>query len=166
LLDQIISNYEQRGTEETGRALVWPLATKRFLESPIFGVGVSKIATWIPEATISIPPHNSFLFFPLSSGIVPAALYIAFWIRAVRRSFSDVGASEYSPFRTPLLLFVLVAFIFGDINVAPWAVVSLVVGAGSHNSHRREGLLVTYNRIRRRRIAPTVQLPSKAGTIR
>jgi O-antigen ligase len=166
LFDQIISNYEQRGAEETGRFLLWPLAIEQFLESPIFGVGLSKVYIWVPEAGMLIPPHNSFLFFPLSSGIVPAVLYVAFWIRAAWRSFFDVGGSEYSPFRAPLLLYVLVAFIVGDVNVAPWAVISLVVGAGSHNSHRRERLPVTYSRIRRRRIAPTVQLPSKAGTIR
>ena len=164
LFDSSISNYEERGMEETGRLLVWPLVIERFLESPIFGVGMSGIMTWIPDSSHPIPPHNSFLYFALSSGIVPAALYVAFWIRAAWRSFSDVRGSEYSPFRTPLLLYALGTFILGDINVAPWAVLAVAVGAGSHDSHRRERLLVTHSKIRRRRIAPTVQLPSKAKT--
>jgi O-antigen ligase len=166
LFDQIISNYEARGGEETGRLLMWPLITERFLESPIAGVGMSGIMTWVPEANKSIPPHNSFLFFALSSGIVPTAVYVAFWIRAAWRSFYDVGGSEYSPFRAPLLVYALVAFILADVSMEPWALLALTVGASSGISHRRERLLVTYSRIRRRRIAPTVQLPSKTRTIR
>ena len=166
LFDQIIFNYEERGAEDTGRIVVWPLTIERILESPIVGVGISKSSIWIPEANMSIPPHNSFLFFALSSGIVPFALFVAFWTRAARRSFSDVGGSEYSPFRIPLLLYALVAFMLGEISVDHWAVFALVVAAGSRISHRSERLVVTYSRIRRRRIAPTVQLPSKAGTIR
>ena len=168
LVDQIISGYEERATEETGsgRFLVWPLVIERFLASPIVGVGWSAVGTWVPEADTSIVPHNSFLYFPLSSGIVPFALYVAFWTRAARRSFSDVGGSEYSPFRTPLLLYALVAFILADISTEPWALLALTVGAGSGISHRRERVLVASSRIRRRRVAPTVQPPSKAGTIR
>jgi O-antigen ligase len=165
LLDQFISNYEERATEETGRLLMWPLIIKRFSESPIFGVGMSGVMTWVPEANKAMPPHNSFLFFALSSGIVPAAVYVAFWIRAARKSFSDVGESEYSPFRTPLLLYALVAFILADVSVEPWALLALSVGAGSGISYHRERLPVTLSRIRRRRIAPTVQPVSKAGTI-
>jgi O-antigen ligase len=166
LFDQIMSNYEERGTEETGRLLVWPLIIERFLDSPIFGVGMSRIGTWVPESSHPIPPHNSFLFFALSSGVVPFALYVAFWIRAGWRSFVDVGQSEYGPFRIPLLLYVFQVFLFGDINIAPWVLLSLAVGAGSGISHHREHFLLAYSRIRRRRIASTVQLPSKAGTIR
>src|SRR5262249_4073648 len=124
LLDQFISNYEERGTEETGRLLMWPLIIKRFSESPIFGVGMSGIMTYVPEANKAMPPHNSFLFFALSSGIIPFAVYVAFWIRAARKSFSDVGESEYSPFRTPLLLYALVAFILADVSVEPWALLA------------------------------------------
>jgi O-antigen ligase len=133
---------------------MWPLIVERFLESPIFGVGMSRIMTFIPDEKDPVPPHNSFLFFALSSGIVPAAFYVAFWIRAVRRSFSDVGGSEYSPFRTPLLLYALVAFILADVSTQPWALLALTVGASSSISHRRERLLVTHSRIRRRRTIP------------
>jgi hypothetical protein len=64
-----------------------------------------------------------------------------------------------------LLLYVLVAFILADVSVEPWALLALTVGAGSGISHRRDRLLVTHSRIRRRRIAPAVQPVSKAGTI-
>jgi O-antigen ligase len=166
LFDQILANYEERGMEETGRLLMWPLIIQRFLESPIFGVGMSRIMTWVPEADKAMPPHNSFLFFALSSGIVPAALYVAFWIRAGWRSFVDVGQQEYSPFRLPFLLYAFVAYITGDITTTPWALLTLSVGAGSGILHWKERLPATYSRIRRRSIARTIQLTSKAGTIR
>jgi O-antigen ligase len=166
LFDYIIANYEERGMEETGRLLVWPVIIQRFLESPIVGVGMSRIMTWVPEGSQSMPPHNSFLFFALSSGVVPFALYIAFWLRAAWRSVSDVGQSEYRPFRLPFLLFAFMACVTGDPTTAPWALLTLSVGAGSGISHHRKRLLAAYSRIRRRRIAPEVQLSSKAGMTR
>ena len=165
LVDQFISGYEERATEETGRFLVWPVVIKRFLASPIVGVGAVNIATSIPETGQVFMPHNSFLFFALSSGIVPLALYVAFWTGAARRSFSDVEGSEYSPFRTPLLLYTLTAFLLSSISTEPWALLALTVGAGAGISHRRERLFVTHRRLRRRRIAPAVQSPSKFGMI-
>jgi O-antigen ligase len=165
LFDKIVSNYEARGNEETGRGIMWPIIVGRILESPIVGVGGYRIMTFIPDQKDPIPPHNSFLFFALSDGIVPAALYVAFWIGAARRSFSDIGRSEYTPFRLPLLLYVLVAFILADVSVEAWALLALTVGAGPAISHGSERLLVTTSTIRRRRIAPMVQLPSKARTV-
>jgi len=48
LFDRIAALYFERGTQETGRLLVWPLALARFWESPFFGVGASGIPTYIP----------------------------------------------------------------------------------------------------------------------
>ena len=39
MFNDAIGHYDQRGTEESGRLLVWPLAIERFLESPLIGVG-------------------------------------------------------------------------------------------------------------------------------
>jgi O-Antigen ligase len=166
LFDQAISRYAERGMEETGRFLLWPYVVERIFNSPIVGVGFSNISTYIPEVTSSIStPHNSFLFFALSSGVLPLAFWVSFWIGAASRSFSDDEQSEYRPFRIPLLLYALVAFMFSDISTELWALLTLAVGAGSGISLRRERLLVTHRRIRRRRMAPTVQLPSRAKTI-
>jgi hypothetical protein len=165
LLDQFISNFGERVTEETGRFLLWPQVVERILTSPFVGVGIFDITTYIPEIDQSIStPHNSFLFFALSSGVVPLALYVAFWMRAAWRSFSDVGRSEYRPFRIPLLLYALVAFMLADISTEPWVVVTLAVGAGSCVFHRRDDLVATY-RTGRSRPAPSLELPSKVAEL-
>src|SRR5262249_54516972 len=77
LFDRAVSQYSTRGTEDTGRVgSLWPDAIERISKSPVFGEGASKVGT----------PHNTFLLFALSSGIVPLVFYIAFWIRLAWRS--------------------------------------------------------------------------------
>ena len=163
--DQIISGYEARGTEETGRFLLWPYVVERILASPFAGVGVSDISTYIPERGQSITtPHNSFLFFALSAGIVPFAFYLAFWIRTAWGSLFDVGQSEYSPFRIPLFLYALVAFFLADVSAEPWSILTLVVAAGPALSLGGERALVKH-KTRSRRLTPRLQYPSKAKSI-
>jgi O-antigen ligase len=155
--DQIVSGYEARATEETGRFLLWPYVVERFSTSPFVGVGVSNIDTYIPEVGHSIAtPHNSFLFFALSSGIVPFALYLAFWVRAAWGSFFGMGRSEYSPFRAPLFLYALVSFFLADVSAEPWSVLALVVASGPLLSFRSERFPVNY-RNRNPRLAGRLQ---------
>src|SRR5262249_13069479 len=71
VFDRATSLYQERGLEETGRFLVWPLAIERFLRVPLTGVGASHIDTFVPEKGIAVSPHNSFLFIALASGVVP-----------------------------------------------------------------------------------------------
>jgi O-antigen ligase len=150
LFDQILFNYEERGMEETGRIILWPLVIERFLESPTVGVGLSTIGTWLPDMSYPIPPHNSFLYFALSSGIVPLVFYVAFWVRASWRSFSHIEQSEYAPLRIPFLLYLFVSSMLGDISTAPWVLLTFSVVAGPGISHRRERLrIITSSRIRR-----------------
>jgi hypothetical protein len=131
LFTDIISRYEERGTEETGRLLVWPYVIERFFSSPLLGVGVLDIATFVPEMNRPINPHNTFLFFALSSGVVPLALYLAYWIQAGRRYFARAEPNEYAPYQIPFLLYVLVTFLVGDVNMASWVLLALTVGAGA-----------------------------------
>lgn len=165
LVDPIISGFEERAGEETGRFLVWPVVIERFLQSPMVGVGAERVGTYVAEVGKVYQPHNSFLHFALASGIVPLALYLAFWTMAARRLFSDVGGSEYSPFRTPLLLYAFVAFMLAGVSTEPWALLALTLGASSGISRRRERVFAASSRIRWRRIAPAVQPPSKADAI-
>jgi O-antigen ligase len=163
--DRIVSGYEERGMEETGRFLLWPYVVERILASPFAGVGVSDISTYIPEAGQSITtPHNSFLFFALASGIMPFAFYLAFWIKIAWGSLFDVGRSEYSPFRTPLFLYALVAFFLADVSAEPWSILALVVAAGPALSLGGERAFVRH-KTRSRRLATRFQFPSKAKTI-
>ena len=75
--------------EETGRELLWPAAIDRIFSSPfvtLFGGGPSNVTLDIAGHPESIGPHNTFLFFALSSGVIPLAFFIAFWIQAVWRA--------------------------------------------------------------------------------
>ena len=77
VFDGIIGHYTERGMEETGRLLVWPLAIERFLSSPLLGVGAGNIATYVPSVHKHFTPHNSFIYIALASGVLPLALFVA-----------------------------------------------------------------------------------------
>jgi O-antigen ligase len=83
LFDQAISRYLIRGTEETGREILWPAVVERIIDSPLIGVGISQVGTEVLRPHEATPPHNSFLYFALSSGIVP-----------IFRGVLDTGRSE------------------------------------------------------------------------
>jgi len=152
LFDQVISKYAERGMEDTGREHLWPEAMERISASPMFGVGPA------------VGPHNSFLYFALSSGVLPLALWIAFWITAAWRSFWDARQSEYSPFRIPFLLYGLVTFMVSDVSTEVWALLILTVAAGSRVSYFPGQFLMAY-RARSSRIAQPLRVSSKAETI-
>jgi O-antigen ligase len=164
LFTEITSRYEARGMEETGRFLLWPMVLERIAESPLVGVGHAHIATYLPDGfSVITTPHNSFLFFALSSGIVPLAFWIAFWIGATSRSFNHVKQSEYRPYQLPFLIFAFVVYLFGDINNAPWALFSLSVGASPYVVDRRK-LLAAVRRILSRRATTSPQDSPEAAT--
>ena len=151
LINHLIYNYEARATEETGRFILWPYVIDRIWQSPLIGVGITRISTDIQETGGAIStPHNSFLFLALSSGIVPFAFFLAFWIRAVKGSLRDTNLSEYGPFRAPLLLYALISVLLADISAELWSVVALAVVAGPPIFLRRRSSLVS-SRIRARR---------------
>jgi len=131
LFNDITTKFASRGIEGTGRYELWPMVIERILKSPILGVGKSDIATYMPDGFDMIStPHNTFLLVALASGVVPLAFYVAFWIGAVRRSFSRVERSELSPYRMPFLLYVFAACMVADVTGVQWALLTLSVGAG------------------------------------
>jgi O-antigen ligase len=135
LFGQIVSLYQERGMEETGRLLLWPHVLERVWTSPLLGVGDADISTYIPEAASSVStPHNSFLFFALASGIIPLALWALFWIQAGKRSLSHSNRSGHESFRLPFFIYVFINFLVGDINIDPWVLLAIAVAAGSNVS--------------------------------
>ena len=78
LFDRIADFYATRGTQETGRFVVWPLAFERFLGSPFVGVGAANISTAIWTSDHPIEPHNGLLHVALASGIGPLIFFVAF----------------------------------------------------------------------------------------
>jgi len=131
VFDRIVSLYEERGMEETGRFLLWPYVVDRILASPLIGVGVSDISTYIPEQRRSITtPHNSFLFFALSSGLIPFTFWSLFWIKAGWR-FLAARNEGLGSCRAPFFLYLLVNSMFGDIYPDAWYLLACAVAAGS-----------------------------------
>jgi len=136
--------YAERGLEDTGRMVLWPIAFERFLGSPLFGVGAANLETdiWVGRS-ISIP-HNSLLFFGLSSGLLPLALYIAFWVQAGLRLYSTTNdASGDGAFRLPLVVFTFLSAMSGDLAfMANWGILALCFAAGSNVPYRVRDLLL------------------------
>lgn len=162
LIDPILSRYLERGTEETGRFLIWPAAIERIYDSPIVGVGADNVATYVSEAGKEHMPHNSFLYFALASGILPATLWIVFWIRAGRRSFFR---ADDNPFRVPFFLYALSVFLFGSIASVSWALVTLSVAAGSV-TFRLKVRRIVRETIQGRRAAPSPTSPIEASNLK
>jgi O-antigen ligase len=84
------------------------------------------------------PPHNSFLYIALSSGVVPLVLWMAFWVQALRKSRADSGRLAERPFRIPFLLYTFGVVMLGDRGfISPWAFAALSVAADSNIAPRR-----------------------------
>jgi O-antigen ligase len=128
VFDRITSHYAARGMEETGRGLVWPVAIERFLSSPLTGVGTANIATYVSGRRRPFTTHNGFIFVALSSGILPFALFVAWWIRAAQNAFSHDKRLPYSTFRIPLLVYTFMQTLVGDLPfMAPWGILTFAV---------------------------------------
>jgi len=132
IFEQTVVHYEERGAEDTGRTGLWPVVVRRFVNSPLVGVGVSRLATQPADRDEPIAtPHNSFLYLALASGLLPPLFFIAFWIQAFRRSLSNPPAGEERPFRIPFLLFALPLATLGDLSfMSPWGLLALSVATG------------------------------------
>jgi len=134
LFDRSTAMYAQRGLEETGRLLVWPLAINRFLESPLAGVGIARVKTVLPVVGVAVSPHNGFIFIALASGVVPLLFFIAYWIRLLAATFKvGVRSHEDASFHAPLLLYsFLIVMNLNEAFMAPWmmATSAAVTSAG------------------------------------
>src|SRR6266542_4148548 len=126
VVGQISESYAERGTEESGRLLVWPLVVERILESPILGVATSDTGTYVVGSG-DLTPHNGFLFVALAGGIVPSILFLAGWIQAARRAFrATIERLPDAPFLLPLLIYVFLAVLAeNQAFTSHWAIFSL-----------------------------------------
>jgi O-antigen ligase len=127
LFERSVAMYSQRGLEETGRLLVWPLAIEHILQFPMTGVGVAHTEVYIPGRDIAITPHNGAIFIGLASGIVPLLFFVAYWVKAFVTTFSAGARSqEETPFQTPLLVYsFLIVMNLNQGFTAPWVMVTL-----------------------------------------
>ena len=146
VFQQAVLHYSARGTEDTGRGRLWVAAVERIAASPLAGVGLSNVDMFVLSPTEASPPHNTFLWFALSSGIAPVVFFCGFWIQAAKRSWSARPNAGEALFRLPYLLYTFVSVMLGDSGfMSLWALLALSVGAGSCISHvfRRQSLLAT-----------------------
>lgn len=163
LFEQAVSHYSDRGMEETGREKLWPAAIDRIFTSPLVGVGISDIGMSLSSSYKKSPPHNSFLYFALSSGVLPLAFYVAFWIQATRRSFLHAEGLKDGSFRIPYLLYTFVCVMLGDLGfMSFWALLALSVGAGSGISYSTKRRPVM-RAVRGRRMAQLLGHRSRAA---
>jgi len=123
---QSVESYNERGAEETGRLLVWPVAAQRFFDNPLTGVGVPNIGSPVPGVDAPISPHNVLLFIGLASGIIPLIFYMAYWLKAASGIIRlDRLKTASAPYYPPMLIFAFVAVMLGENSLATWVVFAL-----------------------------------------
>lgn len=145
LFDQAIGLYIERGTEETGRELIWPLAIDGFFTSPIIGIGVrASDHIYIPSEELYQSPHNTFLYLALASGVVPLAFYVAYWIKAARGAY-HLSAQQVpeAPFELPLLIYTFIVASLSNVTyMYPWSIVTLSIAMSAGAPRRVHRLIV------------------------
>jgi O-antigen ligase len=166
---QSLESFSERGTEESGRLLVWPIVIERIIDHPIAGVGISTIGSFVPGADGPITPHNSFLFIGLGSGIVPMMFFIAYWYKAARGALYLTRTSISSNrFYLPLFIFTLVEANLLQVNfMNPWTTVTLaalLAGYQRELSMRNRGAAMS--RMRHRVWGPQTVADFRASAIR
>jgi O-antigen ligase len=142
LFDRAITSYEERAMQESGRERIWPAVINRILDNPVFGVGQSEAATQVSAARFD-QPHNTFLYIALASGVLPTALLLSFFVQAGRKSAAGrTKIQKDESFRIPYLVFIFVVLMLGDLGfMAPWALLTVTIAAGSPVVYGRQRLV-------------------------
>ena len=125
LFDQVTDAFFERGMQETGRGIIWPLVFERFLDSPWEGVGLAHIHT--PLGLKAVYPHNGILYVALAAGIIPLAFFLAYLLRAAWMAFrTDANLFPDARFLPPLLALTFAEIMVADESfMSPWIIVVL-----------------------------------------
>jgi hypothetical protein len=125
VFQQAIDSYIVRGTEESGREKVMPLALQRLLDSPWTGVGLEAIFTPVGGGK-AITPHNGLLYLGLAAGIIPVICFLGYLAGAVSGALrimrrAHAGEATLLP---PLMIFALIELMIVDTAfMSAWVVV-------------------------------------------
>jgi len=121
LFDQAIQRYSERGVEETGRLVIWPIVIKRIIASPLTGVPASKFGTALPSGDL-ITPHNGFLFLALGGGILTLALFMVQLIKCLQGARKANTDHPDSAYLWPLFVFffLIIQAAATSFISAPW----------------------------------------------
>jgi O-antigen ligase len=114
VFERAMSNYVQRGFEDTGREILWPEAIERISVAPFFGEGQSNAVIRLGDKIV--PPHNSFLYFGLSSGFIPLLFFVAFWVRATWRTVFHATRHINDSYTLPFLAYMLTSLMLVDLS--------------------------------------------------
>jgi len=142
VFQETVDYYLARGTEESGRGKVWPLALQRIIDSLWIGVGLEAIPTWTSSEK-AITPHNGLLYIGLGAGIFPLMCFLAYLARVGVKTFHilrsvDVGEAALLP---PLVTFALIEVMSLDlVFMSAWVVVVFGLAAASHHITRCDHL--------------------------
>jgi hypothetical protein len=128
VFDTALHSYGLRSGEETGRLRVWPILVDRFLGSPLVGVGASHAGTFV-RGDDYITPHNGLLLIAVASGVLPAALFIGHWIKAIKATiYTTANHLADSVFHLPLLTYAFMCAMTSNLGfMAPWAMVCMAL---------------------------------------
>lgn len=121
MFDDVILSYSDRGMEDTGRFSLWPNALHGFLDSPIAGVGVSRVGVEMPGRHELVTPHNEFLFVGLSSGIIPLLLFAGYRFTGLLGALKTSAKSPAYAYLLPLWIYAFFLDQFGSQGfLEPW----------------------------------------------
>jgi hypothetical protein len=122
--DHSAEMYAERGMSDSGRFLVWPLAIRRFLDNPVFGVGVAHVGTLVNQ-DFEITPHNEFIFIVLSSGVFPLLFFLWYWVELARSAARmRRHRCEDAALAVPMLVYVvLIGLQLNEPYMTPWSMV-------------------------------------------
>lgn len=129
VFQETIDAYFGRGSVESGREKLWPLALERLLNSLWTGVGLEDLPIPIRVGQ-AMTPHNGLLYIGLAAGIIPLICFLGYLARAVSGSFRilrSVPAGE-ATLVAPLVTFALIEVMVLDTAfMSAWVVVALAL---------------------------------------
>lgn len=147
-------NLESGDVTTLVRIMLWVYASKRFLDSPVFGMGWGRFndlhLSFLDAAPLlavgaegeqvfsTTSAHNSYFQLLAESGLIGLALYLALWIMLYRRCAKAVDlfpmrtVSAYYVACQGLIIYILVCALTGHALASPSVMVPVVtiVGVG------------------------------------
>ncbi len=131
VFDDEIGYYTSRGTEETGREVIWRTALDRFYDSPWIGSGLGDIRVHRGGGRF-INPHNGPFHIALGAGVFPLICFMGYLTKAVIGAFRIMrgGDEREAALLPPLVIFALIEIMVLDYTfMFPWTVVVLGLAA-------------------------------------
>lgn len=136
VFDEWLDYFFVRGTEDTGRGMLWPAALERISNSPWVGFGLDHVAIHARSGRL-VNPHNPILHLMLAVGILPVICFLGYLRKALVGAvrLMQSGQREETTLLPPLVVFALLEVMNLDLAfMLPWVVV--VFGLAAQAAHR------------------------------